>query len=147
MSSSCPDNFRKSVLVVWRCVAVLQPVFKLSHESFPVGFLQIETSTVGYLNSRDCRSHNDSNGPMLAFWKWLQYHIFAKWREAVAHKCEIGIVSLFPSSTVKEFGELCIVYKAEMACFGPCFDCLSIQVRFTVAPAYAVAIKVSNDHL
>ena len=39
------------------------------------------------------------------------------------------------------------MYKAEMACFGPCFDCLSIQVGFTLAPVYAVAIKVPNDHL
>ena len=65
----------------------------------------------------------------------------------MAHKCELGIISLFPSSTVKGFGELCIVYKAEMACFGSCFDCLSIQVGFTVAAVYAVVIEVSNDHL
>ena len=64
----------------------------------------------------------------------------------MAHKCKIGIVSLFPSSAVKGFGALSIVYKADVACFGPCFDSLSIQVGFTVAPVYAVAIKVSNDH-
>ena len=62
----------------------------------------------------------------------------------MAHKCEIGIVSLFSSSTVKGFGELCTVYKTEIAYFGPCFDCLSIQVGFTVAPVYSVAIEVSN---
>ena len=34
-----------------------------------------------------------------------------------------------------------------MAGFGPCFDCLSIQVGFTVALVDAVATEVSNDHL
>ena len=65
----------------------------------------------------------------------------------MAHKCEIGIVSLLPSFTVKKFAKLCMVYKAEMACFGSCFDCLSIPVGFAVVPIYAVAIEVSNGHL
>ena len=65
----------------------------------------------------------------------------------MAYKCEIGMVFLFASFTAKGLGELCIAWKAEMACFGPCFDCFSIQVGFTVASVYAVAIEVPNDHL
>jgi len=62
---------------------------------------------------------------MLALLNWFQYYLLAEWGNVVAHKREIGVVSLFPSATIKGFGELCIVYKVEMACFGPSFDCLS----------------------
>ena len=65
----------------------------------------------------------------------------------MAGKCEVRVITLFPSAAVEGFWQLCIMGKAEVARFDPGLDCLAIQIGFLVPPVDTVTIKVGNDYV